>query len=346
MAILIEPPQNELSALQNLSDGAGFLKKMGDGNYLIDNNNYLPLSGGNLTGTLGIKERSAISARAINSEISLGSNGTGYGIFNRINITNEVLTTNRISYGNFNQIQSSGQNSSSFSLALYGAWNDAITTASGGSSSSTLNVLYGAFNRALHQSSDTIFKHVATTFGAYNISQTSGSTATITTAVGSFNYVLNNNATSTITTAHGTQSVITANPAGSLISTGYLFRGEYGGSGTITNRYGLYIDDLCTSYLLNLQVGGSVSGGGGTAGLGVGTPATGTGNIDASGSVKASFFSVGSNQVVSARRTGWTTPTGTASRATFATSTVTVSQLAERVKALIDDLVAHGLIGT
>lgn len=50
MAILIEPPQNELSALQSLSDSAGFLKKMGDGKYFIDNNNYLPLSGGTVTG--------------------------------------------------------------------------------------------------------------------------------------------------------------------------------------------------------------------------------------------------------------------------------------------------------
>lgn len=345
MAILIEPPQNEILALQNLSDSAGFLKKLGDGNYSIDNNNYLPLSGGTLTGTLGIKERSNSSSVAINSEISLGSNGTRYGIFNRINITNEVLTTNRISYGNFNQIRSSDQNSSSFSLALYGAWNDAIVNASGGSSSSTLNVLYGALNRALHESSDPTFKHVATTYGAYNISQTSGSTATITTAVGSFNYVLNNNATSTITTAHGTQSVITANPAGSLISTGYLFIGDYRGSGTITNRYGLYIDDLCTSFVLNLQIGGTVPSGGGTAGLGVGLPATGLGNIDASGSVTAKSFSVGNNQVVSARKIGWTAPTGTATRTTFATSTVTLPQLAERVKALIDDLIAHGLIG-
>jgi len=53
----------------------------------------------------------------------------------------------------------------------------------------------------------------------------------------------------------------------------------------------------------------------------------------------------GINQVVSNRKTGWTAPTGTATRTTFATSTVTLTQLAERVKALIDDLTTHGLIG-
>jgi hypothetical protein len=50
-------------------------------------------------------------------------------------------------------------------------------------------------------------------------------------------------------------------------------------------------------------------------------------------------------QVLGSRRTGWGAPTGTATRTTFATSTVTLAQLAERVKALVDDLTTHGLIG-
>lgn len=50
-------------------------------------------------------------------------------------------------------------------------------------------------------------------------------------------------------------------------------------------------------------------------------------------------------QVVNTRRTGWTAASGVATRTTFATGTVTTAQLAERVKALIDDLIAHGLIG-
>ncbi|HWT12830.1 MAG TPA: hypothetical protein VN231_08770 [Allosphingosinicella sp.] len=51
-------------------------------------------------------------------------------------------------------------------------------------------------------------------------------------------------------------------------------------------------------------------------------------------------------QVVASRRTGWGIPTGTATRTAFATASVTTAQLAERVKALIDDLAAHGLIGS
>ena len=36
---------------------------------------------------------------------------------------------------------------------------------------------------------------------------------------------------------------------------------------------------------------------------------------------------------------GWVQDTGTATRATFDTATVTLAQLAERVKAMLDDLV-------
>jgi hypothetical protein len=50
-------------------------------------------------------------------------------------------------------------------------------------------------------------------------------------------------------------------------------------------------------------------------------------------------------KVVGLRQTGWAAATGTATRTTFATGTVTTAQLAERVKALIDDLMTHGLIG-
>lgn len=58
---------------------------------------------------------------------------------------------------------------------------------------------------------------------------------------------------------------------------------------------------------------------------------------------------VGGTAILGARKTGWATATGTATRTTFDTSTVTLPQLAERVKAIIDDLhstAGHGLIGT
>lgn len=85
--------------------------------------------------------------------------------------------------------------------------------------------------------------------------------------------------------------------------------------------------------------------------------------VDGSGNVGiAGHFNVDGIQVVSNRVTGWTAPTGTAARATFATyaapdisTTPTeaevqaladhVQVLSQRMKALIDDLTTHGLIG-
>jgi hypothetical protein len=60
-------------------------------------------------------------------------------------------------------------------------------------------------------------------------------------------------------------------------------------------------------------------------------------------------YAVAASYVVRSRKTGWALATGTATRTTFATGSVTLPLLAERVKALIDDLHAtagHGLIGT
>ena len=58
------------------------------------------------------------------------------------------------------------------------------------------------------------------------------------------------------------------------------------------------------------------------------------------------YINLQETQLLGPRCTGWSAPTGIATRATFATSTATTQQLAERLKALIDDLSAHGLIGT
>lgn len=85
----------------------------------------------------------------------------------------------------------------------------------------------------------------------------------------------------------------------------------------------------------------------GAAASGVNTDITqlnGASQVDVTGSYKKSGV-----QVVGARKTGWSTATGTATRTTFDTATVTLPELAERVKALLDDLhqtAGHGMIGT
>lgn len=68
-----------------------------------------------------------------------------------------------------------------------------------------------------------------------------------------------------------------------------------------------------------------------------------TGNVQVTGVTGG--FRVAGNQVLGSRKTGWSAPTGTATRTTFVTSTVTTAQLAQRVMALIDDLISHGAIG-
>lgn len=57
-------------------------------------------------------------------------------------------------------------------------------------------------------------------------------------------------------------------------------------------------------------------------------------------------YKINNVQIINARKTGWAAATGTATRTTFATSTVTTEQLAQRVKSLIDDLISHGLLGS
>lgn len=69
-------------------------------------------------------------------------------------------------------------------------------------------------------------------------------------------------------------------------------------------------------------------------------------SVTSTGISTTGTYKVNETQVVGARRSGWGAPTGTATRAAFDTATATTAQLAERIKALIDDLTAHGLIGS
>lgn len=62
--------------------------------------------------------------------------------------------------------------------------------------------------------------------------------------------------------------------------------------------------------------------------------------------IQVTALRIAGNQVVVDRQTGWTVATGTPLRTTFDTSTVTVSQLAQRFMALEQDLITHGLIGS
>lgn len=70
-------------------------------------------------------------------------------------------------------------------------------------------------------------------------------------------------------------------------------------------------------------------------------------SYDGTSLLNVNEMDIGRNGVrlLTGRRTGWAAATGTATRSAFDTATVTTAQLAERVKALLDDLITHGLIG-
>jgi hypothetical protein len=64
------------------------------------------------------------------------------------------------------------------------------------------------------------------------------------------------------------------------------------------------------------------------------------GDADVSGA-----YRVDGLKVVGNRATGWGMPTGPASRAAFDSAATSTGQLAQRLRALIEDLIGHGLIG-
>ncbi len=78
------------------------------------------------------------------------------------------------------------------------------------------------------------------------------------------------------------------------------------------------------------------------SGFSLGTPSFRWLNVNMDGVIRNS-----GNQVVGARNTGWTAMTGTADESTaYASGTITLVQLAERVNAIQVALTTHGLIGT
>jgi hypothetical protein len=92
----------------------------------------------------------------------------------------------------------------------------------------------------------------------------------------------------------------------------------------------------------------AVGGGTNIGGTAACADITASGTIDSTGLVNtAAEFRVDNTRVVTNRQTGWSAPTGTSTRTTFDTATVTLPQLAERFKALYEDLssaAGHGLI--
>jgi hypothetical protein len=122
-------------------------------------------------------------------------------------------------------------------------------------------------------------------------------------------------------------------PALGLATALAVAHGGTGASSVAAARANLGLGTIATQNAAAVAIGGGTIGG--LASLSV------AGDADVSG-----FYRVDGVKVVGNRITGWAVPGGSASRASFETGTVTVFQLAQRVKALIQDLTDHGLIGS
>lgn len=149
--------------------------------------------------------------------------------------------------------------------------------------------------------------------------------------------------TSAQNTAIGSQALaVIGNPGSSNVAVGY----NAGVSATTANQnvfVGALAGDATTTGDNNIVIGYNVdtSSAGASNEIVVGNASHTVLQLPAGVSVKN-----GTLQVLGARQTGWTAPTGTPTRTGYVTSTATTTQLAETLKALIDDLVTHGVIGT
>jgi hypothetical protein len=133
---------------------------------------------------------------------------------------------------------------------------DDITTISGveGSavadaiSGSTIGTMYGVEGSAQQRGASAPTNAYA---GFFQSRLFSSATAGITNAYGSRGQItIDSGANAGITTAYGVYSDIVHNSTevSSVITNGYLYRGTYTGSGTITNKWGVYVDDEDKNY--------------------------------------------------------------------------------------------------
>jgi hypothetical protein len=132
---------------------------------------------------------------------------------------------------------------------------------------------------------------------------------------------------------------------------------EFGAAVSFGSRTGQLINLYSTSYGIGVQSGTlyqRTSGGyawhkGGVHSDTANDPGSGGTclmKLDSSGNLDAlASFKVNATQVVGARKTGWTAMTGTATRTAIPSDTPTNQQLGRCLKALIDDLITHGLLG-
>ena len=299
---------------------------------------------GKILNTLAIGDAVRSSSIGLSLEHTLHANAIRASVQGFLILDDTAaLSADRTNRGGYFRVDNliSGSNKGSFVHNIFGlqalARNGTDVITSGAASG-----VYGIYSIAQNRSNDAIT--MTNLVATQNYAVNSGS-ADINTMKGAYNLV-QMQAASTSSQIFGSHNVVQTNSSGAVATVIYGCSNSIENlTGTITTAYGIYNNfsgTIGTKWGI-YSTGDSKNYLTGSLGLGIEDPAY---KLDVVGSAKVSgSYFVGSNQVVSARRTGWAAPTGTATRTTFATSTVTLPQLAERVKALIDDLTTHGLIG-
>ena len=339
---------NELIAIQALGDTPGFLRKTGDGTYSIDTSTYLTSNqsisvSGDATGS---------GSTAIT--LTLANSGVTAGTYN--NSATQVRPFTVDAKGRITGVGTPVNIAPPWSVIT-----GTPTTLSGYGITNALPLTGGTVTGDLVSTSATISS--STTTGAIRAASLG-----ITGAIFAQNlYTTGNVGIATVSPTEKLEvngNIKLSSTAGSTSTPSYIWLGNNYSDGATRDKLKIYLyssggeqygfgigaiadvqyhsnvyHDFYTANSLSVRINGS-----GNVGIGTTTPSQ---KLDVNGSAKATSFFVGTNQVVSSRKTGWSAPTGTATRTTFATSTVTLSQLAETVKALIDDLSTHhGLIGS
>jgi len=224
----------------------------------------------NVTGGLGIRAGVPSTSASAVSSFDVSANATRYGIQSTLNITSSTLTGDRSHFGVYSLVEQQDQSAEAFSSHDYAFYGLARTSATAGTSVNGEGSLTGVFGQAAHQSADATYFNVENMYG------------------GRFNILLNG-ATAATDQAYGVNSTFSSSAAGSNIATGYLYYGSFGTvTGTITNRYGVYIVSDCNNYFTGgIQIGGTAAGPATAFGLGVGVAPPGAGEIQSSATIQA-----------------------------------------------------------
>ena len=330
MAVTINADNGVVSGsagLKTTPDASGQLDLQTNGTTAVS----ITSSGQDVVGTIAVKDATLSGSAAISSSISNTIDASRYGILNISNVTNATLTADRSSYGIRNECNATYQNAAAFTLNQYGAYNLAQTTTTAGNSINGEGALYGSYNISVNASDDATYYRVENAYGGYNYVTSNGDTSLIDQAYGSYNRVATAgtaaSATVAITTAYGAYTTVQAAIANRNITTAYGYYLAATETGTITTKYGLYMNPAWANYIAGgLQIGGTASSAN-TSGLTLGT----------------SNMAVpdGSAPLYSCR--AWVNFNGTAA-GTFAGGASTVTRVAGSTTATITTTTAHGLI--